>query len=179
MLQNNLTKKFFTIATAILSLSAAVIAEQDNWTIKADQSGSIHSMTLTSPNTQLRIESEVEIFLDSQGNPVKGSVKFNDGVERELNFPGEVLSYWDNFRGPHALWDYLATGGKLKLFNPDQLVIPQQMFGKTTRVITKDGKEYIGKLNEMYNNPDWFTLQVFDRSLQIYRHNVSAIQQMQ
>jgi hypothetical protein len=178
MLKTNFSEKIIVTMAAILSLSVIAIADQGNWTKKTDQSGVIHSMTITSPNTQLRIESEVEIFLDSQGNPVRGNVKFNDGIERELNFPGEVISYWDTFRGSHALWDYLVSGGKVELFNPDLSEIPQQMYGKMTRVVSKDGNEYIGKLNEFYSNPDWFTMQVFDRSLQIYRHNVSVIQQM-
>jgi hypothetical protein len=178
MLRENFTNKVIVTLIVILSLSAITLADQNNWTIKSDQSGFVRSLIIKSPDTQLKIESEIEIFLDNQENPVSGRVKFNNGLERELNFPGEVLSYWNRFGGPHAFWEYISSQGKVELFNPDQSVIPQQMYGKTTRVITKDGKEYFGKLNEIYNNPDWFALQIYDRSLTIYRFNVSAVQQM-
>ena len=162
------------------AMSFGVYASQilGGWSINTDASGGITSIVLSNPKTQLNIESSIEIFLDNQGNPVRGHVKFTDGIERDLNFPKEVMSYFDDYSGPHTVWEYFSSVGRLDLVNPDEATIPGQMYGRMTRVITKGGKEYIGKLAEFTTNPDWFVLQIEGSSLTVYRHAIAVLQQM-
>ena len=166
---------FLTLAVSALSALADQVI--GSWAIGTDASGGVSSMTLSNPKTYLNIESSVVIAVDYQGTPVRGTVKFNDGVQRDLTAQ-EVAFFWDDFKGPHALWEYFASINKIDLFNPDDAQIPATMYGRFSRVTTKAGVEYFGKLTEFSTNPDWFVMQIGGSSVTVYRHAIAAIQQL-
>jgi hypothetical protein len=166
---------FLTIVIAV----PAVFAGQTigNWALTTDASGGVTSMALTNPATYLNIEASVIITVDNQGTPVHGTVKFRDGIERELTSQ-EVVYYWDLNNGAHAIWEYFASVNRVDLFNPDGALLPASMYGKFSRITTKAGVEYFGKLVEFSTNPDWFVIQVGGASVTMYRHAIAAIQQL-
>jgi hypothetical protein len=165
---------FLTITTVSLSVFAGQIV--GGWTINTDASGGVTSMTLTSPRTFLNVEQTVDIQVDYQGTPIRGKIKFRNGLEKDLNFPPEAVFFWDEFKGAHAIWEYLASMNRVELFNPDDATIPQMMYGRYSRVITKSGTEYFGKLIENQGNADWFKMDVQGSSLLLYRHAVAVLQ---
>jgi hypothetical protein len=165
---------FITVAL----LSAGVFAGQivGGWTINTDASGGVTSLTLTSPRTFLNVEQTVDILVDYQGTPIRGNIKFRNGLSKDLNFPPEAFFFWDEFKGSHAIWEYLSSMNRVELFNPDDASIPQMMYGRYSRVITKAGTEYFGKLIENPANPDWFKMDVQGSTLLLYRHAVAVLQ---
>ena len=134
-------------------------------------------MALTNPATFLNIEASVIITVDNLGTPLHGTVKFRDGVERELT-PQEVTYYWDQNNGARSIWEYFASVNRVDLFNPDGAQLPASMYGKFSRITTKAGVEYFGKLVEFSTNPDWFVVQIDGASVTMYRHAIAAIQQL-
>jgi hypothetical protein len=174
-------KEFALSILIIIGLSFPLPAGQiiiGGWALTTDNSGGVTSMTLSNPKTDLNIESVIEIFVDYQGTPVRGNVVFVNGLKRDLNYPAETMTYWDNYGGSQALWKYFASVNRIELFNPDESKIPPQMYGRMTHVIGKSGEEYIGKLVEFTNNPDWFILQIKDGPVTFYRHAVGIMQQL-
>jgi hypothetical protein len=162
------------VAAVTLSVFGGQIV--GGWTINTDPSGGVTSLTLTSPRTFLNVEQTVDILVDYQGSPIRGSIKFRNGLSKELNFPPEAVFFWDEFKGAHAIWEYLSSMNRVELFNPDDASIPQMMYGRYSRVITKAGTEYFGKLMENPGNNDWFKMDVQGSTLLLYRHAVAVLQ---
>jgi hypothetical protein len=175
--KNRFLASFLTITVLSFALSAGQVVI-GGWTIITNTSGAVASMILSNPKTQLNIESTIEIFVDYQGNPVRGHVKFRNGFERDMNYPQEVITYWVDYGGPNATWKYFASVNKVDLYNPDEAVISSQMYGRPSRVIDKSGKEYFGKVVEFGTNPDWFIILTKNSSVPIYRHAVAVMQQL-
>jgi hypothetical protein len=50
------------------------------------------------------------------------------------------------------------------------------MYGRYSRVITKAGTEYFGKLIENPANADWFKMDIQGSTLLLYRHAVAVLQ---
>jgi hypothetical protein len=170
---------FFPFFLLIASFSAVpLFADQlvDGWNLTIGNNGAVTSMALTSPRTYLNIEQTIDIVVDYQGTPVRGTVKFRNGLQKDLNYPEEVNFYWDEFKGAHAIWEYLASMNRVELFNPDDATIPQMMYGRTARVISKAGNEYFGKLVEMPSTTDWFKLNINGSLIVMYRHAIAVIQ---
>jgi hypothetical protein len=147
------------------------------WNILTDVQGKITKMSIVNPPTPLAIEREITIDVDRDGNPVRGDVKFIDAAIRELK-PREVLYYWEELKGAHALWDYLASQGRVAIFAPKTAPLPLEAFGRQSRILTDDNREFIGKLNTMPSNPDWFILDVGGSPLNIYKMVIRELQQM-
>jgi hypothetical protein len=166
------------LAAAVAPVSVFAGQFIGGWGISADASGGAVTMTLTNPKTYLSIESAVTVDVDYQGTPSRGSVKFADGIQRDLNYPTEVMFYWDEFKGPHALWEYYASVNRVDIFNPDDVVIPPSMNNRFTRVITKAGVEYFGNLAASSGNPDWFVVQIRGNNVTMYRHAIAMMQQL-
>jgi hypothetical protein len=102
-------------------------------------------MTITSPLTSLGIEKSFLIYVDNQGLPLKGTVAFNDGVERDLKVPEEVSLMWAQFGGPQAFWDYNVKQKKV-VSSASTNDLPNSSYGKQSRVFLQDGTAFIGKL---------------------------------
>jgi hypothetical protein len=167
----------FALALAV-SISPATAAQTiGNWVLNTDAGNAVTSMTINNPATYLNIESVVTIGVDNQGMPQKGTVKFRNGLERPCT-PEEVTYFWDNFKGFHSIWEYFASENRVDLFNPDQAQLPASMYGKFSRITTKAGVEYFGKLVEFTTNPDWFVVQIGNANVTMYRHAIAAVQQL-
>jgi hypothetical protein len=165
-----------TIAAVAFSVSAGPI--MGGWAINTDPSGGVTSLTLTNPRTYLNVEQSIDITSDYQGTPMHGTVKFRNGLQKDLNYPAEVTFFWDEYKGAHAVWEYFASMNRVELFNPDDAAIPQMMYGRYCRVITKAGTEYFGKLVENPSNTEWFKMDVTGNSVLMYRHAIAVIQQL-
>jgi hypothetical protein len=168
-----------TVVAAALLLGSMTFAGQQTiggWILTSDPTGNITSMVLQNPVTYLNIESVVTLNLDNAGLPTTGTIKFRNNVERDLN-PGEVIYFWDNFRGAHSVWENFASLGRLDLFNPDDAVVPANMYNRPARVITKAGAEYIGRLLPMAVNPDWFYIDINGHTVSVYRHAIAMLQE--
>jgi hypothetical protein len=175
-------KKIYLAASflIIIGQTLPLLAAQVNisgWFLTTDASGNVTSMQLLTPKTNLMIESSIEIFLDSQKIPTRGRVKFNNGVERDLT-PAEVINFWINYGGQHAMWEYFALSGKVDSFHPDNALIPPQWYDRLTRVISKSGKEYIGKTEKIVDNPDWLVVNIDGSAVTVYRHAIAEMQQL-
>jgi hypothetical protein len=166
------------VFSGIIALSAIGNPVIGGWTVNADASGAVASMTLSNPRTTLNIEKTIDLSMDNREMPVRGMVKFLDGIQRDLNSPEEVTFCYKQYGGAHAQWDYSVSMNRVTLFNPDETSIPTTMFGGTTRVIAKSGAEYFGKLIEMPGCPDWFKMETGDARVMIYRHAISLLQQI-
>lgn len=171
--------------SAVVFIGIVVIARAgfgaqvvNGWSINTDNSGNVATMSYENPRTQLNIEAVIDITLDYQGAPAKGHVKFKDGVERDLIAPEEPITYFSMLGGPNAIWDYLKSQGKVTIIDPQSGPIPATCYGRMSRVISKDGREYIGKISEMPSNPDWFTMNIEGRTLTVWRLAVREILQM-
>jgi hypothetical protein len=167
------------MAAAACMASLAVFAGQPSgvWNVFIDMQGKITKMSVENPHTPLSIEREITVDIDKDGNPVRGDVKFIDAVIRELK-PREVLYYWDDLKGAHALWEYLASQGKLTIYSPKTAPLPQEVFGRQSRILTDDNREFIGKLGALPGNPDWFILDVEGSPLNVYKMVIRELQQM-
>ncbi|HUI91755.1 MAG TPA: hypothetical protein VLX68_05850 [Chitinivibrionales bacterium] len=128
----------------------------------ADANGVMTSMTVTNPLTSLQIEQQFDFFVDNQGNPTRGVVKFKRStyygeVERELN-RGELRLLWEQFGGPQEYWDNAEKNGKIISYaSIDGL--PQDVFGKKVRLFLKDQSaahltDYFGILSMSASHPE-------------------------
>jgi hypothetical protein len=173
-------KVLLTSMVALLFASQFIYSAQlvNGWQVTTDNSGNIQSMKYENPKTQLNTEASIDVSLDYQGVPSKGTVIFRDGVVRTLNYPAEVMTYWDNLHGWSAFWDFMKTQNKVTTIDPQKGPLPTTAFGHMSRVITKDGREYIGKLTEMTINPDWFYVIIEGTSVTVYRLAIREIQQI-
>jgi hypothetical protein len=158
-----------------LSQGKVIVA---GWTLNLDASGNVTSMILASPKTHLRIESSIEIVIDSQRCPSRGRVKFINSVERDLNFPTETMHFWRDFGGQQALWHYSAASGRLVTFYPNDSLLPASLYGHEVRVISKSGKEYFGKIEKSLNNQDWFIVSINGSAVPFYRKAINEIQHL-
>jgi hypothetical protein len=163
-------------------LPAAAKSGQDTavWNILSDVQGKVAKMSIVNPRTPLSVEREITLDIDKDGNPVRGDVLFANSAStrRELK-PREMMYYWDELKGAHALWDYLSSQeGRLADINPKSAALPLDAFGRQSRIVTDDNREFIGKLNAVPNNPDCFTLDVEGSQLTVYKIVIREIQQM-
>jgi hypothetical protein len=178
-----LNKKLFLKAMLTVFGAAGLICAQqlvDGWSLTLDNSRNVSMMSVTNPKTYLNIEDEININLNNQGIPISGTVNFKDGVNRDLK-QGEVSYYWEVFNGQHALWDYLATLGKLVTINPQTESIPTYFLGKMTKVVTKTNVELFGKLGISPEASDSYILQIDGASggpVHFEKYAVTIIQQV-
>lgn len=172
-------KLFFVPLFAVLFSTQFIYSGQvvNGWTITTDNSGNVQTMSFDNPKTELNTEAHIELTIDYQGVPVKGTVKFRDGVVRDINLPAEAMTYWDNLLGPSTFWDYMLSQKKITSIDPQKGVLPPTCFGRMSRVISKEGKEYIGKLTDMPANPDWFHVVIEGSTVTMYRLAIREIQQ--
>ncbi|MCU0609257.1 MAG: hypothetical protein MUF22_05775 [Chitinispirillaceae bacterium] len=175
-------KKNFIIAGVLVAAAYASVysAEQSAaaWTVNMDGSGYVTSLTLAHPESALKVEASVDIGIDYQGTPVRGTVKFANGIQRDLLYPQEVQYYWEEFKGIQALWNYNSSIGKVISFKPADAPIPMTLYGRSVRVVSKAGNEYFGKLVANANNPDWFALESEGSSISLHRLTLTDIQQV-
>jgi hypothetical protein len=168
----------------VVVLAVPLFADQvlDGWNISTGDNGAVVSMSISNPRTYLNIEDIVKIQLNNQGIPVSGRVRFKSGDgERDL-IKGEVMFFWENFKGQHALWKYLGSQGRLNSFNPQTEPIPDSYFGKMTRVVVKTTSiELFGILARSQDGQNAFMLQIEGASngpIHCEKNAVALMQQM-
>jgi hypothetical protein len=146
--------------------------------VNVDNKGVMTSMVVTNPQTYLNIEKEFDFDVDNQGNPIKGTVKFFDGVERQLNVPEELTLMWQQFGGPQEYWDNAKKQGKIIAYTAmDEL--PNGVFGRQVRLYLNDGKEFIGKLSKSATHSESLLLNTGgSQPLQIDKAITREIQQV-
>jgi hypothetical protein len=149
----------------------------EEWDILSNAQGRVVTMTRPDLKTKIGVEKEIQIDIDQDGNPIRGEIKFLNGFAREMK-PRETVYYWEQFNGPHALWEYLSSVSRITAYNPKTADMPLEAYGKQSRVIIDDGREFIGKINALPQNTDWFILTFPEGSLNIYRKVIRVIQQM-
>lgn len=152
----------------------------EGWNIIANSSGQVTGMEYENPSTYLKIQKYIQVTLDNQGKPSGGSVKFQNGFERDMP-KQEAAWYWENFNGQHALWSYLYTKGKLIELSSPTAPIPESYYGKFTRVVSINNSEYFGKLQKVTNESDVFELVIEGASggpLHFERKVVKLLQQI-
>jgi hypothetical protein len=145
--------------------------------VNVDGKGVMTSMVVTNPQTYLNIEKEVDFDVDNQGNPVKGTVKFFDGIDRELKVPEELTLLWQQFGGPQQYWDNEKKQGKINSYTSME-ELPGGAYGKQARFYLNDGKEFIGKLSKSPSLPDCVLLNTGGaQPLQIDKAIIKEIQE--
>ena len=156
--------------------------------VHVDASGVMTSMTVTNPLTYLQIEKEFNIFVDNQGNPTRGTVKFKKStyygeVERELKVPMELNLMWAQFGGPHEFWSNAEKTGRIVAYNSIEK-LPGDMYGKKVRVLLKDSSsahmtEYFGVLSVPASHPESVLLNTgASQPLQIDKVLIGEVQRL-
>jgi hypothetical protein len=179
MIPANRLKSIIVCFVAFMVSGVGIFAQPPSgqWNAIGDAQGKISKMSITNPHTPAHLEREIAIDIDKDGNPIRGEVTFTDGIKRELK-PLETAYYWDELNGAHALWDYLASHGRVTVYASKTATLPLDAFGKQSRVLADDNREFIGRLNALPNNTDWFILDVEGSSLNVFRGAVREIQQI-
>lgn len=178
--RNQLKKRQVSIPMVLcLFLISGPGFSQNNNTcsISTDNKGNFTSMTVSNPRTPLSIEKTYNFEVDNQGTPVKGTVTFVNGFERELKTPEELSLMWAQFGGPRTFWDFIAKQKKTVSYTSIN-DLSSSVFGKQSRVFLQDGKDFIGKLKPS-SKPESFLLEVGATSpLQIDKIVLREIQQI-
>jgi hypothetical protein len=170
-----------SIGAVLCTVSAYQLGLCDSKNIVAvniDNKGVLYSMVVTNPQTYLNIEKEFDFDVDNQGNPAKGTVKFFDGVERQLNVPEELTLMWQQFGGPQEYWNNAKKQGKIASYTSmDEL--PNGVFGRQVRLYLNDNKEFIGTLLKSTTHPESILLNTGGaQPLQIDKVIIREIQQV-
>jgi len=115
----------------------------------------------------------------ADGRATGGTINFKNGFQRQMN-NGEASLYFAKCGGPNTVWDYSRDHGKTVSYVIGNDKVPNEVFGKTCRLISPEGKEYIGKLAKS-SNGDGFSLAVDGASggpLLFTGNTVKEIQEM-
>jgi hypothetical protein len=148
--------------------------------INVDNSGRITSMAVSNPGTSLNIESEFLFSVSPEGNPTSGKITFRDNVQRPMK-EGELTFYFQQYGAQTALWDYYSQHGKATSLVIGTDKVPDEAYGKVSRLILNSGKQFIGRLAKLSDKPDGFSLTIDGASggpIQFYNGVVKEIQQM-
>ena len=153
---NKLERRFFSVCLVCVIGFFISIGAQDykGWSFKSGNQGQIVTMTISNPGTYLGVEGELTIEIGASGTPQGGVVKFKDGLGRDMS-KQEASTYWDEFQGPHELWSYWESQGKLMTLKTNDAV-PANWLGAMTRVITLSGGEVTGTL--LMNNQQQYAI---------------------
>jgi hypothetical protein len=149
------------------------------WSVNADANGNVVSMTCSNPATGIQIESKLIFMINAEGKPVSGTIKFKDGVERDMTegsftkLDGEVPLYWDMCRGEDALWDFLRSNDKVDFVDPSKDRIPPAFLFKNSRLIYTDRFVLFGKVTKFGVNPEGFTFAA-GNGTDVYVDNMSV-----
>ena len=148
--------------------------------ITTDNSGRITSLAYGSPETYLGIEAGFLFSVTPDGRPTNGTITFKNGFQRQMN-TGEMTLHFAQCGGPNTVWDYYKEHGKTVSYFPGTDKISSEIFGKTSRLISNTGNKYIGKLVQLPDKSEGFSLVIEGASggpLVFTNNTVKEIQQM-
>jgi hypothetical protein len=169
----------------LLTIAAPVVVSAGEETfegckITTDNSGRITSMAYGNPETFLGIEAGFLFTVAPDGRPTNGTITFKNGFQRQMN-TGEMALHFAQCGGPNTVWDYYKAHGKTVSYFPGTDKVPFEIFGKMSRLITNAGTQYIGKLVQLPDKADGFSLMIEGASggpLVFTNNTVKEIQQM-
>ena len=125
--------------------------------ITTDNSGRITSMAYSNPETYLGIEAEFLFTVAPDGRPTNCTITFKNGFQRQMN-TGEMTLHFAQCGGPNTVWNYYKAHGKTVSYLPGTEKISFEIFGKTSRLINNAGNQYIGKLIQLPDKSEGFSL---------------------
>jgi hypothetical protein len=144
---NTFKKNLAASCTSILLFGSILAAGTyfDGWNIETDQQGHVVRMILDNPhNTPLGIEKQLTIEINSDLTVSGGHVVFTNGFDRSMGRM-EAEAYWEFGNGPHVLWNYYESVGKLITLSSNDR-IPNDWAGRTVRFVTRINTEVFGTL---------------------------------
>jgi hypothetical protein len=148
--------------------------------VTTDNNGHIASISISNPATTLGIEAEFLISVSPTGTPTNGTVIFTDKIQRPMK-DGELTLYFEKYGGQTAVWDYCSQHGKTVSFVIGTDRVPDEAYGKTSRLILNDGKRFIGRLAKLSGVAEGFSVAVEGACcgpIQFSNGTVKEIQQM-
>jgi len=148
--------------------------------ITSDNSGHIASISISNPGTFLNIESEFLFSVSQNGTPTSGTITFRDKVQRPMT-QGELTFYFQQYGCLSAVWDYCSQHGNTVSFVLANGKVTSEAYGKTSRIILNDGKQFVGRLGKLTDLAEGFSLTIdgaSDGPVQFYNGVVKEIQQM-
>ena len=114
----------------------AAFGQANNWEVILDNKGTLQALVLKNLSGDIaKAYTSVTITFDADFNP-KG---------KDLS-SAETSLFMKSFGGRDALWNYLKSAGKLKIFTPENGHPTADMFGKETRVIVDHGTSIYGRM---------------------------------
>lgn len=174
---------FVTTLAVVAGIPFVVFAGEEEFEglkLTTDYSGHVASISISNPGTTLNIESEFLISVSPGGTPTSGTITFRDKVQRPMK-DGELTFYFQQYGGQTAVWDYYSQHGKTTSFNLGTDKVPDDAYGKISRLILNNGKQFIGRLAKLTDKPDGFSLAVEGACcgpIQFFNGTVKEIQQM-
>ena len=174
---------FATALTVVASIPFVAIAGEEMFEglkLTTDNSGQIASISVGNPTTTLNIESEFLISVSPGGTPASGTITFRDKIQRSMK-DGELMLYFQQYGGQTAVWDYYSQHGKTVSFILGTDRVPEDAYGKTSRLILNDGKQFIGRLAKLTGVGEGFSVSVegaCDGPIQFSNGTVKEIQQI-
>lgn len=174
---------FAAVFAVVASIPFVAIAGEEmfeGFKLTTDNSGRIASISVGNPTTALNIESEFLISVSPGGTPTSGTITFRDKVQRDMK-DGELALYLQQYGDQTAIWDYYSQHGKTVSYILGTDRVPEEAYGKTTRLVLNDGKQFIGRLAKLTGVGEGFSVSVegaCDGPIQFSNGTVKEIQQM-
>ncbi len=149
------------VGVGILSLGSALFAGNlfDGWNMETDMQGRVTKMIMDNPQTPLGIEKQISIDISSDMSVGGGQVVFTSGAQRALSVR-EALAYWEHGHGPHTLWNYYESVGKLMALSSTDK-IPNDWAGRVIRFVSRANTEVIGT-QILTNEADRYGIKIGD-----------------
>jgi len=174
-----LTGSLILVSVCFTSFSAGD-QQYQGCVLTTDNKGIITSMVYTNLTTYLNIEKEFLFTLNVDGTPAKCTITFNNGVQREMK-PGEMGLHFEQCGGPNTIWDFYKEHGKVVSYSLDNDKLQYSAFGKISRVILHDGRQYIGRIAKLADKSDGLSLTMDGASggpLSFSNNTVATVEQM-
>jgi hypothetical protein len=171
-------------SVAVLAIGSSFVfaggETYEGFKITTDNGGRITAMVVNSPDSYLGIEAEYAFTVSPDGTPASCAITFKDNVQRQMK-PMELSLHFAQCGGPIAIWDYYGQHGKTVSYTVASDKVPFDVFGKTSRLILNDGKQYVGKLAKLSGLGEGYSLTIDGACcgpLQFTNNTVKEIQVM-
>jgi hypothetical protein len=168
------------LGSANRSLISADEQQYQGCKIVTNDKGIITSMFYTNLTTYLNIEKEFLFTINNDGMPANCEITFNNGVKRDMK-PGEIVLHFAQCGGPNTVWDYYKEHGKVVSYSLDNNSLPYSAFGKVSRLVLRDGREFIGRIGKLADVPDGISLTIDGANggpISFFNRTVAAVEQM-
>lgn len=148
--------------------------------IVTNNKGTITSMLYTNLTTYLNIEKEFLFTINTDGTPAHCTITFSNNVQRDMK-PGELALHFAQCGGPNTVWDFYKEHGKVVSYSLENNNVPYSAFGKVSRLILRDGREFIGRIGKLADKPDGISLTIEGAGggpISFFNNTVAAVEQM-